>query len=163
MPNFLTHLFDSSDFMARRNCGNWTTGLVWLHVWSDVFIRLAYLTIPIVLVSFARRRRDLPFPWIFWMFGAFIITCGFTHFMEAIAFTWPAYRLMGVIKLITAATSWATIAALVPVIPRALALRSPEELQAEIDERQREQETLARQARLLDVTNDSIMVRDMVR
>ena len=161
MPDFLTSLFDSSNFMPRRHCGHWTTELVWIHLGSDALIWLAYLTIPVVLVSFARRRRDLPFPWMFWMFGAFIITCGFTHFMEAAAFYWPAYRLMGVIKLITAVTSWATIAGLVPVLPRALALRGPEELRMEIAERERAAETLARQARLLEVTHDSIMVRDM--
>src|SRR4051812_28865539 len=135
MRDFLKDLFDSSHFMPRRYCGDWTTELVWLHIGSDVLIWLAYVTIPVVLISFARRRRDLPFPWMFWMFGAFIITCGFTHLMEAAAFYWPAYRLMGAIKLITAVTSWATIAGLFQVVPRALALRSPEELQAEIAER----------------------------
>jgi hypothetical protein len=49
-------------------------------------IWLAYVAIPIILVSFARRRRDLPFPWMFGLFGAFIIGCGFTHFMEVVVF-----------------------------------------------------------------------------
>ena len=68
---------------------------------------------------------------------------------------------MGGVKLITALTSWATVIGLIPMIPRALALRSPAELQMEIDERKRVEETLARQARLLEVTHDSILVRDM--
>jgi PAS domain S-box-containing protein len=104
-----------------------------LHIGSDVLIWLAYLTIPVVLIFFVRRRHDLPLPWMFWMFAAFIISCGFTHFLEAAAFYWPAYRLMGVVKLITAAVSWATVVGLVPMVPRALAPRSPEEFQREID------------------------------
>ena len=38
--------------------------------------------------------------------------------MEAIIFWWPAYRLAGLIKLLTALVSWATVLALVRVVPR---------------------------------------------
>ena len=38
-------------------------------------IWLAYFAIPAVLVHFVRRRRDLPFPWVFWLFAAFIVGC----------------------------------------------------------------------------------------
>jgi PAS domain S-box-containing protein len=139
MPDFLGNMFDSSSFMPRRYCGDWSAGLVWLHIGSDVLIWLAYLAIPVVLIVFVRRRSDLPFPGMFWMFAAFIITCGFTHFLEAAAFYWPAYRFMGLIKAATAAVSWATIVGLVPMVPKALALRGPEEFQKEIDERKRAQ------------------------
>jgi len=37
---------------------------VWLHVISDVLIRLAYMSIPITLVHFVREKRDLPFGWM---------------------------------------------------------------------------------------------------
>jgi signal transduction histidine kinase/ActR/RegA family two-component response regulator len=57
--------------------------------------------------------------------------------MEAVIFWWPAYRLAGVIKLFTAIVSWTTVFALAPIIPQALALRSPEALQREVDERRR--------------------------
>lgn len=72
---------------------------------------------------------------IFWLFGAFIVTCGFTHFMEVITFWQPVYRLSGLVKVVTALASWATVLALIPVIPRALALRSPEELEREVQQR----------------------------
>jgi PAS domain S-box-containing protein len=78
------------------------------------------------------RRRDVPFRTIFWLFGAFILACGTTHLMEAVIFWWPAYRLAGVIKLFTAFVSWGTVAAMVPVVPKALAMRSPDELEREI-------------------------------
>jgi len=34
---------------------------VWLHVVSDALIALAYFSIPITLIYFIRKRRDLPF------------------------------------------------------------------------------------------------------
>ena len=52
-------------------------------------------------------------------------------------FGYPLYRLMGVVKLITAAASWGTVIALIPIVPVALQMKSPEVLQREIDERER--------------------------
>jgi len=60
----------------------WKPGLVWLHVVSDSLIALAYFSIPFTLIHFIRKRRDLPFNWIFVCFGAFILACGATHAME---------------------------------------------------------------------------------
>ena len=67
---------------------------------------LAELHIPAVLLFFVWRRR-VPFRWMFVMFGAFIVSCGFTHFMEVVTMNTPLYRLSGLIKLATAAISWA--------------------------------------------------------
>src|SRR5262249_32873494 len=88
--------------------------------------------IPCVLGYFVLRRRDIPFRSVFLLFGAFILACGTTHLMEAIIFWWPAYRLSGMIKLFTAIVSWGTVLALVPVTPKVLAMRSPDELEREI-------------------------------
>jgi len=107
-----------------------------LGVWS------AYIAIPCVLAYFVLRKRDVPFRTIFWLFGAFILACGTTHLMEAILFWWPAYRLAGVIKLFTAVVSWGTVLALVPVMPKALAMRSPEELEQEITARKKAEDAL---------------------
>ena len=75
-------LFSSGEFMPHGMCYLWTPGLVWLHVVSDALIALAYYSIPLTLLLFVRRRRDLPFNWIFVFFGVFIIACGTTHAME---------------------------------------------------------------------------------
>src|SRR5579863_1685917 len=115
MVDFLTRLFDTSDFPPRWYCGDWSEGHGWLHILSDLGVWSAYVAIPIVLGSFILRRRDLPFRPIFWLFAAFILACGTTHLMEAIIFWWPAYRLAGVIKMLTAIVSWGTVVALVPV------------------------------------------------
>ena len=122
MPDVIRALFDTGGFPARWYCGVWSAQLGWLHIISDVLVFGAYMAIPCLLFYFTRRRPDLPFLPVFWLFCAFIAACGATHFIEATIFWWPAYRLSGVAKLLTAAVSWATVLALIPVLPRALAL-----------------------------------------
>jgi signal transduction histidine kinase len=56
----------------------------------------------------------------------------------------PIYRLSGLVKLLTAVASWATVVGLIPLVPRVLALRSPEELEREIAERRKAEESLQR-------------------
>jgi hypothetical protein len=92
-------------FMPHGYCYLWTPSLVGLHVISDSLIALSYLSIPITLVAFAGRRRDIPFSWMFLCFGAFILTCGGTHVMEVWTIWFPSYWLAGVLKAGTASFS----------------------------------------------------------
>ncbi|MCW3101094.1 MAG: signal transduction histidine kinase [Chthonomonadaceae bacterium] len=90
------------------------------------------MAIPLILFYFVRLRRKLPFRPILVLFGLFITACGWTHFMGYYTFYTPIYRLDGLIKLATAVISWVTVFALVPIIPRALAMRNPADLEQEI-------------------------------
>ncbi len=135
MLDFFRNLFNTSGFPPRWHCGLWTSGHGWLHILSDLAIGLAYYTIPFILVYVAARRKDIPFRGLFWLFGAFILACGSTHLMDAAIFWWPAYRFSGLLKLVTAVASWATVFALAPVVPKALQLRSPKQLEDEVKKR----------------------------
>ena len=128
MLEFLKKIF-TSDFMAHGYCYLWRPEILWLHVLSDVLITLAYYSIPATLFYFVRKRRDVPFNWMFLMFGAFILSCGTTHAMEVWTVWHGTYRLAGLIKLITAALSTSTAAALIPLMPKALSLPSPAQLE----------------------------------
>ena len=129
-------------FMPHGFCYLWTPRLLWLHVVSDSLIALSYTTIPFTLVWFVRKRKDLPFDWMFLCFGLFIVACGATHYME-IWNTWNAdYWAAGWVKLITAGASVVTAALLVPLMPKAVALPSPEMYRVEIDERRRAEAAL---------------------
>ena len=120
MLEVLTGLFDPTGFTRRAEHGTgWNPALIWLHATSDLFIWLAYVSIPLVLVYFT-RRRDLPFPRLFVLFALFILACGTTHLLDALMFEYPAYRFAGVMKAVTAVISWATVFALVQVIPRVM-------------------------------------------
>ncbi|WP_235018808.1 sensor histidine kinase [Tolypothrix sp. NIES-4075] len=114
-------------------------------------IALAYYSIPITLVYFVQKRQDLPFKWILLLFGAFIVSCGTTHVMEIWTLWHPTYWLSGFLKFITACISVYTAIILVPLIPQALALPSPAQLEAanrqlsvEIIERKIAEEALLR-------------------
>jgi PAS domain S-box-containing protein len=119
MFEFVANLFDTNGFVPRKMCGDWTPVLVWLHVGGDLFIWLAYISIPLILLYFT-RRRDLPYPGLFVLFALFILACGFGHFIEALMFQYPLYRLAGVWKVVTAVVSWITVLALIPVVPRVM-------------------------------------------
>ncbi len=137
MPEFIRNLFDVSDFPPRWHCGTWSTTHGWVHVISDVVIFFSYMAIPVMLVYFIKKKKMLQFLPIFWLFAAFILACGFVHLIEASIFWHPWYRLSALMKSITAVVSVATATALVPLIPRFLAMRTPEELEAEIAERRK--------------------------
>lgn len=131
-------LLSTTDFPARWYCGNWSALHGWTHVVSDAAIAGAYAAIPLALIHFARKRRDVPFLPVFWLFGAFILLCGLGHLVEATLFWHPWYRLSALIKALTAVVSWGTVAALVPVVPRALEMpglaQVNEQLRASNDE-----------------------------
>ncbi|MCG5051734.1 MAG: PAS domain S-box protein [Myxococcales bacterium] len=161
MFDFFKNLFDTSDFPARWHCGRWTTGHGWLHISSDVAIWGAYTAIPLVIAYFVRRRRDTPFPRVFWLFALFIFACGASHLMEAIIFWQPMYRAAGVVKLLTAAASWATVLVLIDVAPQALRLpgldKLNQQLRKEIEERnQAEREAREAAARLRAIVEEAM-------
>jgi PAS domain S-box-containing protein len=124
----LEHLFSSGGFMPHGYCYLWKPGLVWLHVICDALIAIAYLSIPLTLFYFVRRRRDLPFHWMFLCFGAFIVSCGATHAMEVWNLWHADYWLAGVVKGVTALASVSTALLLFPLVPTALALPKPSDL-----------------------------------
>ena len=149
--DFLRAFLSPNDFMPHGYCYLWNTRLVWLHVVSDSLIALAYFSIPITLVHFIRKRRDLPFNWMFVCFGVFILACGATHAMEVWTLWHASYWLSGAVKAVTALVSVPTAILLVRLVPQALALPSPEELRREIAERKRAQEALSNAKMELEV------------
>ncbi|MDX2241982.1 MAG: PAS domain-containing protein [Leptolyngbyaceae cyanobacterium bins.302] len=125
-------ILDNSNYFAfipHGHCYLWQPGLVWLHGLSDGLIALAYFSIPIALIYFVQRRRDLPYAWIFLLFGAFIIACGLTHVMEVWTLWYPTYWLSGGLKSVTALVSLTTAGTLIPIIPKALSLPDRSELE----------------------------------
>jgi signal transduction histidine kinase len=126
--DWLWTFLDSAPLAPHGQCLLWRPDLVLLHVISDFTIAIAYFSIPVVLVYFVRRRPDVGFGWVFWCFAAFILACGTTHAMGIWTIWNPDYAGEGLIKAATAAASIATAGALWPLLPQALALRSPAQL-----------------------------------
>jgi PAS domain S-box-containing protein len=159
----LETLLSTGGFLPHGFCFQWTPGVLWLTVASDSLIGLAYLSIPFTLVHLARKRRDIPLNWMFFAFGAFILACGCTHFMD-IWTTWrPDYWLSGGVKGVTAAASVITAVLLARLVPVIIRIPSGQqmgklnaELNREIAERRRTEEELRRsEARLQAFLNNS--------
>jgi signal transduction histidine kinase len=127
---FIHHFFDSGNFIPHGHCYLWKPELVGLHILSDTLIALSYYSIPLTIVYFVSKREDVPFKGIFLLFGAFIISCGTTHIMEVWTLWYPTYWLSGAMKALTALISLYTALTLVPLVPQALALPSPAQLEA---------------------------------
>ncbi len=128
MYNYVARMLAERGLPPHGFCLLWDPVLVWTHVIADLLIGLAYFSIPLVLAKFIARRRDVEFGWVVWLFAAFIMACGVTHFMSILVLWVPAYGIEGLIKLATALISVATAIALWPLLPKAVALPSPRQL-----------------------------------
>ncbi len=129
MFDYLERMLSLRGLPPHGYCLLWDPQLVWTHVVADLLIGLAYFSIPVALGVFLTRRRDVQFGWVVWMFAAFIMACGATHFFSILTLWQPAYGIEGLLKLFTALVSVGTAIALWPLLPHALALPSPAQLQ----------------------------------
>jgi signal transduction histidine kinase len=144
--------------VPHGQCLLWDPPLLWLNVVSDSIVAIAYYSIPLLLIYFVSKRRDLPFRGIFWMFSIFILSCGTTHALDVLTIWYPAYWAAGAAKAMTAIASLVCAVALIPLVPRALAIptrsrledmnreleREVAECKRDISDRKRAQAELAR-------------------
>jgi two-component sensor histidine kinase len=128
--SLLDWLFNPSGLTAHGFCLSWAPGLVALHAISDALIGLAYFSIPYAIASFVRRRPDIRYGWVAYLFVGFILACGATHFFSIFTLWVPSYGLEGLVKALTAVLSVVTAVLLWPLMPKLLALPSTTQLEA---------------------------------
>ncbi|XP_076883547.1 putative ethylene response sensor 1 [Bidens hawaiensis] len=90
---------------------------------SDFFISLAYFLIPLELVYFVLKSAYFPYRWILVQFGALIVLCGSTHFINLWTFSEHSKTVamvLTVAKFMTALISCITALMLVRIIPKLL-------------------------------------------
>lgn len=98
----------------------------------DLLTSLAYFTIPIAILVFVRKRKQLKFKWIYICFTLFILLCGITHLLHVLPYivsfkhlnplTTIAAALTSTISIITAILIWL-------LMPKLLSIPSTEELE----------------------------------
>ncbi|MEP0365851.1 MAG: PAS domain S-box protein [Cyclobacteriaceae bacterium] len=143
VSKYFSNIFSTEGWPARWYCGTWSEMDGWVHILSDLSIFLAYFSIPIFLVFYLKKKKGvLRFRNLLILFSLFIFTCGATHFIEAVIFWEPFYRLSGVMKFVTASISWVTVFALVKAAPTVLSFKDPAELAKEVGERKKAQNQL---------------------
>lgn len=92
ISDFFRRLLDTADWPARWHCGQWTGFHGWLYIISDGLIWSAYFSIPLIIIRYISRRGDIRFVRLYFLFAAFILACGSTHLLDAVAFWQPASR-----------------------------------------------------------------------
>lgn len=119
----------ATEFMPHGHCYFWKDEILWPIVIGDALTVLAYVLIPLFLIRFIMSRTDFRFNYVFLMFAAFILSCGFGHFVEILNVWEPHYVLSAGVKMVTGVVSMATVGLVAVIYPKALAIPNVEEAQ----------------------------------
>ncbi len=145
----LSKIFDGS-FMPHGHCLLWREDLLFLTLVGDGLTVIAYALIPIALIYFVNKRKDLEFDKVFVLFAAFIAFCGLTHFVSMINIWHGYYYLQGLMKFSTGLVSITTAVVLWRLMPKIMAIPSMKILSEQNDKLLIAQEDLEQANRHLE-------------
>jgi hypothetical protein len=132
-------LFDTESFVPRAECGEWSLTHIIINILAHVIIALAYYGVALSLwIIYKKRKVLLKYPKITLYFIVFIIASGTTQLTDVIIFKWPIYRVLTTFDFLTALISLFTTITLPKAVKIFLKLRTPEELEKIIAERDAE-------------------------
>lgn len=141
---FFLGLFDTNQWPARWHCGHWTNFHGWLYIVSEAMVWLAYFLIPLIILNYLHRKKsEIKFKKVYLLFAAFILLCGSTHFLDAMMFWVPMYRLNALVRFITGIVSLFTVWYLVKLLPVLFSQKTNLELEKEIARREEAEVKLA--------------------
>ncbi len=133
-----------------------TPALMMTMAIANALIAVSYASIPFFLVVFVRKRKDLPFSWVIFLFGLFILACGTTHLVHVVGLWWPVDWWQATVDTITAVVSLATAIVVWPILPKILSIPSPQQLRLVNSELQKEKDKLERTQGELQKAYDEI-------
>lgn len=150
IKEFFQGLFDYQSWPPRWKCGYWSDFHGWLYIISELMVWTAYFLIPLVIINyFHQKRTTIKFRKVYVLFATFILLCGSTHFLDALMFWVPMYRLNAVIRLATGIVSLFTTYHLFQILPEIFKQRTNLELEREIARRKEAEQKL-------DITNQGL-------
>ena len=136
-------------FIADGTSNGLTKGLFGLHLFSNAFISVSAFSMAFCLVYIVWQRKDVPFNWIFFLFAAFIFSCGISHIIDIWNLWHLNYWLSGYVRAIAALISLLTAIFLLNLLPKIFSLLSPakipeknRQLEEQIKERQKLEDAL---------------------
>ncbi len=124
------------------NAGTMTPLLMMVMAMANGLIAVSYASIPVFLIIFIRKRKDIPFSWVLVMFGAFILACGTTHVVHIVGLWRQVDWWQAVVDTLCAIISMTTAVLVWPLLPKMLAIPSPTQLRAVNRELQDEKASL---------------------
>jgi signal transduction histidine kinase len=123
MLTLLGDVMDMSTLVPHGGCLEWKPELIWLNAISDALSAGAFFTAAFVLTLFLwRRRSDVMFRSVFWVFATFMTACAVTRVLSILTLWVPAYGIEGLAKGFLALISVGVTAALLLMLPRILVL-----------------------------------------
>ena len=128
-------LFDTDGYTSRWEAAKCDAGLGAAAIACHFVIAAVYTLIPYLLVRTGAKRPDLPYRSQVTLFAAFVACCGVSRFIHIATFWTPIYRIQAAWDVVTAAVSVLALWRLRTAIPVLLAMRTPAELQTEIEHR----------------------------
>lgn len=128
MRDYFRELF-SSGYLPKGACFQWNQSIVWTNAISDIFMALVHFAVPILILVFISKRKDISYSWKFlFFFSAFNFLSGVLYLID-IFITWhPVHSLDALVRLFASFTAIGTAIFLVPFISRVLKITNPEEL-----------------------------------
>ncbi|NOU15991.1 MAG: PAS domain S-box protein [Bacteroidales bacterium] len=122
--------------------GNMTPFLMMVMALANALIAISYASIPFFLIVFVRKRKDMPFTWVIFLFGLFILACGTTHIVHVVGLWRSVNWWQAAVDSICAIISLATAVAVWPILPKLLLIPSPNQLRLVNSELQKERDKL---------------------
>lgn len=138
MNAILDWLFGSANDGPLAACFAWRPGLAALDLTSDALIALSYFGLFAAFMWYVGRRQSLSkeFRLLARIASLFLLASGFTHVIDILTVSVPAFGLQGLAKAGTAVLATATFALLLPLLPSLAKAPSTEQL-ADANERLR--------------------------
>jgi Cu+-exporting ATPase len=141
------------------NAGTMSPALMMVMALSNALIAISYASIPFFLIVFVRKRKDMPFTWVIFLFGLFILACGATHVVHVIGLWWPVDWWQATVDAICAVISLATAVVVWPILPKLLSIPSPAQLRLVNEALQKEKDKLIYTQKELQKAYDEVEKR----
>jgi Cu+-exporting ATPase len=109
--------------------GRMSPNLMMVMAIANGLIVVSYASIPVFLLVFLNRRKDIPFSGLILLFGAFILACSVTHFTHILGLWLVTDWWQALVDSVCALISLATAILVWPLLPQILAIPSPQQLQ----------------------------------
>jgi len=144
-----------------------TSWLGWLHLIADLIAFVAYVIVPLVIYWGLRRQPQLRhrLPHRFWVaLSGIFVSLAFLFLIDAVGWVWPELDWPPVTRAIAAAAAVISLVVVFSLVPTAVKLRTPQEYDRIIAQRDQMQDALLNEQfllrTLLEHLPDSIYFKD---
>jgi PAS domain S-box-containing protein len=157
----MTGSFDVRVVVWGWRAGEWGLVHAPARALFDLALVAACFSLAGVLGYFAWKRRQGSFRRLFWLSCAFLLAIAAVYLVDTLSLALDVGWLATLTRVIAAVVAWTTLAVMLPLVPRLLALRSRQELEAEVERSMQHLRDSEAQVRaIVDTAADGILTLD---